>query len=155
MADSIREQNVKHFIAALASVKKPTYQNDIDAVLRIDEDGQKTAKLKNYILIAEGDEQVQDLPSNTSKRKLPIEVAIIAEPRGRYETRSAEEILNSLRADVEKAAKVDRKRGGNAINTRLQSQEEIAINDGQPRIGTNQNWIIEYMTRSNDPYTLA
>lgn len=155
MADSIREKVVKDFIKALESVKKPTYQNDVDAVFRIDEDGQKTAKLGNYILIAEGDEQVQDLPSNTSKRTLPIEVAIIAERRGRYDARSAEEILNSLRADVEKAVKVDRKRGGNASNTRLQSQEELAINDGQPRIGTNQNWVIEYFTRSNDPYTLA
>lgn len=153
--DSIREKNVKHFVATLAAIKKPTYQNDIDAVLRIDEDGQRTAKLRNYILIAEGDEQIQDMPSGISKRSLPLEVAIIAEPRGRHETRSAEEILNSLRADVEKAAKVDRKRNGNATNTKLSSQEEIAINDGQPRIGTNQNWIIEYFTKANDPYTLA
>lgn len=154
MADSIHEKIVKNIKTTLEGIKVSNgYANTVRSVQRLNHEGQTTGEPPYIVVLAEP-EETRDLPSSLTRVELPISIAVVIRIDDKVEKRSADEVVNSWAADVEKAMKVDPLRGGNAIDTRKIGGRQIDLEEGDPRVIVAIGFRVTFFHAYGDP-TLA
>lgn len=158
MADTIREKIVKNIETTLKTISKANgYENDIKSVQRLLQSGQVVTDVP-LLIIAEGDEDAEEGPLATAiltLKRLGVFVVVQTRHDEAIDTRASDEILNTLRADVEKAMMVDHTRGGFAIDTHPPSSTALDTEEGQPEIASLMQFQIDYRHARQDPTSLT
>jgi len=151
---SIRELIIQNIKAELEKITIANgYQNDVVNVQRFLQPGVKGKDIP-YLIIFEGDETVTEQSSNVTWKDLIVRVGIITAQDEDVDGRAADEIVGTLRADVEKAMLVDRLRGSNAIETTFMSSTAITAEEGQPSLEIELQFNVHYHQVAGDPYTI-
>ena len=152
MADSVREQIMKHMQSTLEGITVENgYANTLRSVQRFRQDGQELANLPAAILIEGSDDVEQNGPLELISRSLTVSVVLIQQQDTDTDARSASEIMNSLVADVQTAMQVDHRRGGVAIDTTEAGIGEMNVDEGQPELMVSVAYRIAYRHQRTDP----
>ena len=125
------------------------YNNTIASVQRWSQRGQFTSSTP-YIIINAGPEEKKPEPYPLNTCTLNVYIDIWTN-HVETDTRSSDEILNSLLGDVEKALMADITRGGYAIDTNILRVLPCEKIDGQPQIGIWIDLEIIYQHQQTDP----
>ncbi len=155
MADSIREQIMKHIQTTLQGITiAGGYANQLNAVERVLQQGQSSQPPMAYVL--EGDDDISGAADSGQaglllRRTFNVGVVLVVQQDQDTDARSASEVMNSLIADVQKAMQVDYQRGGLAIDTNEQSVSAIQQDEGMPTLSSVLAYRIDYRHRRTDP----
>lgn len=155
MADSIREQILRtKVVPALQTITRANgYRNDLRNVQRFNQRGNEYSQLP-CIVVHEGDDEPDDGPLagalSLTTRKLRVHLEVVGH-HAETDGRSSEEVVNALRADVEKAVMADRRWDNLAIETSPIRWSPIFVEPGQPDLTTYGDCTITYRHRHDDP----
>lgn len=156
MADSVREQIMKHVQATLEGITVENgYANTLRSVQRFRQDGQELANLPAAILIEGGDDVDLNGPLELTSRTMTVSVVLIQQQDTDVDAKSASELMNSLIADVQRAMQVDHRRGGVAIDTTESGIGDMNVDEGQPELVQTIGYRIAYRHLRNDPTEAA
>lgn len=156
MADSVREQIMKHVQATLEGITVENgYTNTLRSVQRFRQDGQELANLPAAILIEGGDDVDLNGPLELTSRTMTVSVVLIQQQDTDVDAQSASELMNSLIADVQRAMQVDHRRGGVAIDTTESGIGDMNVDEGQPELVQTIGYRIAYRHLRNDPTQAA
>ncbi len=156
MAESVREQIMKHIQATLEGITvEGGYANTLRSVQRFRQDGQELANLPAAILIEGSDDVDANGPLELISRTMTVSVVLIQQQDTDTDARSASEIMNSLIADVQTAMQVDHRRGGVALDTTEVGIGEMNVEEGQPELVQSIAYRITYRHERNDPTRAA
>mgnify|MGYP000084555537 CR=1 FL=1 len=156
MADSVREQIMKHVQATLEGITVENgYANTLRSVQRFRQDGQELANLPAAILIEGGDDVDLNGPLELTSRTMTVSVVLIQQQDTDVDAQSASELMNSLIADVQRAMQVDHRRGGVAIDTTESGIGDMNVDEGQPELVQTIGYRIAYRHLRNDPTEAA
>jgi hypothetical protein len=154
MADSIREQITKAIAAKLATVTTANgYANTIASVQRFKQPGQTAVNVPVVILL-EGEEAAHDGPmggNGYTTKRLNYFLAVFTRIDSSSDSRSADEVLNDILADLEQAVMASRTWSGLAIDTTPVSIGGIEAEDGQPEVGRTMQIEVLYRHREGVP----
>lgn len=158
MADSIRETIMKNVQSTLEGITVAAgYANTIQSVQRYRQAGQDV-RLAPGALVSEGDEEIDEGPLSGANglvtKRLTVGVLLYArqEPT---DTKSGDEVINSLQADVEKALATTYTRGGKAIDTKEVGNGRLDPEDGVPELNRLLIYELHYRHRREDPTSLT
>ena len=152
MADSVREQIMKHVQATLEGITVENgYANTLRSVQRFRQDGQELANLPAAILIEGGDDVDLNGPLELTSRTMTVSVVLIQQQDTDVDAKSASELMNSLIADVQRAMQVDHRRGGVAIDTTESGIGDMNVDEGQPELVQTIGYRIAYRHLRTDP----
>lgn len=159
MADSIREQIIKKVKAQLATITVANgYKNTIASVQRFKQTGQVTKDVP-YLIIHEGPDEPEDGPvagaGSLTTRKLEISVEVGMRHDEAADARSSEEIVNTLREDLERALMANRTWDGLARDTAPLRHGPIIGLEGQPDLTCYAETTLTYRHRATDPTALT
>lgn len=156
MADSVREQIMKHIQATLEAITVENgYSNQLRSVQRFRQDGQELANLPAAILIEGSDDVESSGPLELTSRALVVSVVLIQQQDTEVDSKSASELMNSLIADVQTAMQVDHRRGGVALDTTEIGIGEMNVEEGQPELVQSIAYRIAYRHERRDPTRAA
>lgn len=151
MPTSIRTSIVNNLVAALAAITVANgYLTTVKAVFRSiqDEDG----RAKPIIELAIDPHRYTELSNISLVRVLPIKVIGSAErSAGGNPGLAGDELL----ADIEKAVRADRTRGGYAMDTKLVGGHVFDAEPQSPIVEVHLDIEITFRTRFGDPFTAA
>lgn len=149
--DSIRESIMKDIKATLEGVTVGAgYANTIASVQRFRQAGQSTLQVPCVFLI-ETTEEAADGPDPLITKHLTVVLYVVTRQDESTDSRSGDEVMNSLRADIEKAVLSTRTRGGYAIDTKPLGSEEMDLEVGGPDLKTQLHFEVMYRHQNTDP----
>ena len=154
MADSVREQIVKHIQTTLQGITVANgYGNTLTAVERLLQRGQTTQPPMAYVLEGDDEASVGTIfgAAGLISRSLQVGIVLVVQQDDDVDARSASEVMNSLIADVQKALQVDHTRGGLAINTEETSVSAVQVEEGMPVLSATVEYRIAYRHSRVDP----
>lgn len=155
MADTVRELILKNRATVLATITVVNgYDNTIALVQRFKAAGQKKATTP-LLLLGAGVEEAElgnCSPIEMIDKHLEVYVGVIHRLAG-SDTRNADEVLNSLLGDVEKAWATDVTCGGYALDSHLMATYPIAVEEGDPELQQLMKFSVDYRHRMTDPKT--
>jgi hypothetical protein len=157
MADSVREQIMKHLHTTLETIRKENgYSDTLASVQRFQQIGQSKGETPLAILMEGLDQVEHELSGNgqgVTVRNMTVGVELTVVQDEQTDARSASEIMNALIADVQKAvlAEAGVQRGGVAIDTRPGDVTPIAFVEGVPELTTLVEFEVRYRYRRDDP----
>lgn len=147
---TVRENILLNLVSVLEAVKKIAgYNNDIASVQRWSQRGPTTSAIP-FIIINAGPEEKQPQPYPLATCTFTVYIDIWTN-HIETDSRSSDEILNSLLGDVEKALMADITRGGYAINTEILRNVPFQSIEGQPAIGISIELSVIYQHQLTDP----
>lgn len=154
MSDSIRELIVKNRKAALETITVANgYDNTIASVQRRMQGGQTFTAVPVIIITEDDEDKTGEAAHPYIYKRLMIALSVVTRIDEAADSRSADEVLNSLRADVEKAWMADNTCGGYAIDTDYEGSGPLDVIEGQPEIGSFIMFSVQYRHKSKDPKT--
>jgi hypothetical protein len=149
-SDIIRELILKNLQTTLAAITAgEVYANTIASVQRWSQRGQTFSAMPTIIINA-GPEEKKPEPNPLATCTFNVYIDIWTNHE-ESDTRSSDEILNSLLGDVEKALIADITRGGYAIDTNINRNYPFQAIEGMPSIGISIEIEIIYQHQQNDP----
>lgn len=155
MADTVREAILKNRAALLATITVANgYDNTVQLVQRFKQAGQKKAKTP-LLLLGAGHEEAalgNCSPIQMTDKHMDVHVGIIHRLAA-TDTSNADEVMNSLLGDVEKAWTTDVTCGGHALDSHLTSSDPIAVEEGEPDLMQLMTFEVSYRHRMTDPKT--
>lgn len=155
MADTVREKILKNIKTALEGIKTADgYANTVQKVERIIQSGQNTVDIP-YLQILTGDEESEQAPHPLIQKSLTVYVVIGTRQDETVDSKWADELINSLLGDVQKAMQVDYQRGGNAIDTVEAANGPMPIMEGMTSLETFVEYRITYRHNRTDPTSLT
>lgn len=153
MADSIRELIIKNIVTTLQGITTGAgYNNTIVSVQRPMPDG-NTFTSWPMILVLEGEDQVVQENNPHLTHDLTVGIVFMTRINPASDSRSINEVLNSLERDVHKALMVDRHRGANALDTVWVDELPYHAEEGQPELARLMVYSIRYRHQATDPNT--
>lgn len=155
MPDTIRERIMKNIKTALEGITVANgYDNTVKIVERVKQGGQTTKDVP-YLQITNGVESPHESQENpTLRKKLPVYVIIGTRQDEETDPKWADEVVNSLLGDVQRAMQVDPTRGGLAIDTIEGSNGPMPVEEGMTALETFQEYTIDYRHSRTDPTAL-
>ena len=153
--DTVRELILKNRATLLATILVAnSYDNTVQLVQRFKQAGQKKAKTP-LLLLGAGVEEAE--LGNCSQiqmtdKHMEVYVGIIHRLAG-TDTSNADEVLNSLLGDVEKAWMTDVTCGGYALDSHLMATYPIAVEEGDPELQQLMKFDVYYRHWMTDPKT--
>lgn len=129
------------------------YTVSMNTVQRSLPEGQKFVTVPS-LLVMEGEEIKEKDDVVYVYKKLTVAVGIITNIDTATDSRSADEVLNSLAADVERAWMSDFKCNNLAIGTFYEGAGKLDTEEGQPEIGSFILFSISYRHQLKDPMSL-
>lgn len=155
MADTIRERIVKNIVTSLQGITVANgYDNTVLSVQRLKQSGNPAIDVP-LILVAEGPENASAGPNPLTNKVLEVSIGIVTRQDEAVDPRSADEMMNSLRGDVEKAMVSNYTRGGLAIDTMATGGTRIGVQEGEPELGIEMLFEIHYRHARTDPRSLT
>lgn len=155
MADTIREKILKNIKTALEGIAVANgYANTVQKVERVIQGGQNTVDVP-YIQILAGDEESEQAPHPLIQKSLTIYVVIGTRQDQTVDPKWADEIVNAILGDVQKALQNDYQRGGNAIDTIEVANGPMPIMEGMTSLETFVEYRIVYRHNRTDPTSLT
>jgi hypothetical protein len=156
MPDPVYESIAKNIETTLEAITGAGYTFALTAatVQRRKQGGQVLKAVPN-ILIHEGPEDVQIGPANgdytlvTCFRQFDLRLTHRIDEAS--ETRSGDEMMNLLTADVQKAMMVDPKRGNYAVDTIEVGSEAVEAEEGVQELVRTLHYRVHYRRRMGDP----
>jgi len=140
---TIRENILLNLKSTLEAITKAHgYNNDIASVQRWSQRGPALASMPTIIINA-GPEEKKPEPNPLVTCTFNVYIDIWTNHL-ESDTRSSDEILDSLLGDVEKALMIDITRGGYAIDTNVLRNYPFQAIEGQPSIGISIDLEIIY-----------
>ncbi|MGH7260870.1 MAG: hypothetical protein ACREI9_09335 [Nitrospiraceae bacterium] len=136
------------------------YANTIPtgAVQRFRQSGLST-RLVPFIWIKEMGEESKDGPTGGAQlitNKLLVSLGVGTRQDEVSDTRSGDEVMNSLRGDVVKAMLIEpRTFGGKAISCAYLGSAEIDVEEGEPDMGIRMDFEVLYRHRADDPTAIT
>ena len=150
--DSIRELIVKNRFAALERITRANgYDNTVASVQRKMQEGQAFSDIPMLILNEDDDEKSSESTWPIIQKRLMLFITIITRIDTLVDSRSADEVINSLRCDVERAWMADSTCGGYALDTNYESSGPLDVLEGQPEIGAFIAFSVNYRHNRTDP----
>lgn len=155
MADTIRERIIKNIKTTLEGITVANgYANTIVRVERVRQSGQIT-KDTPYLVISTGDESPHEKQEDPTLRKLLTVYILIGTRQDEgVDPKWADELINSLLGDIQKAMASTHTRGGLALDTIEGSNGPMPIEDGMTTLETFQEYTIDYRHARTDPTAL-
>lgn len=157
MADDIREKIIKNIQTSLEAINGlGNYSNTFVAgsIQRFKQSGVIATTIP-FILLHEGPVECEPGVYPLTDKRLTIFLTVVTRHDETADSRYSEEIMNSLRADIERAMMADTRRGENAIDTNIKRLGEIEIQEGEPEIAAEMEFEIHYRTLRTDPGTIV
>lgn len=155
MADTVREKILKNIKTTLEGITVANgYSNTVQKVERVIQSGQNTVDVP-YIQILTGDEDSEQSPHPLIQKSLTIYVVIGTRQDQTVDSKWADEIVNALLGDVQKALQNDFQRGGNAIDTIEVANGPMPIMEGMTSLETFVEYRIVYRHNRTDPTSLT
>lgn len=155
MADTVREKILKNIKTTLEGITvSGGYADTILKVERVIQSGQNTVDVP-YIQILTGDEESEQAPHPLIQKSLTIYIVIGTRQDQTVDSRWADEIVNSLLGDTQKAMQNDYQRGGNAIDTIEVANGPMPIMEGMTSLETFVEYRIVYRHNRTDPTSLT
>lgn len=150
--DSIKEKILKNIKTTLETITTTNgYDNTIASVQRHQIGGQDTVSTP-YIIVVQGDETtVKEGPDPYVTKRMEIHFDVITRQDTDTDNRNADEVMNSIEADIEKSMQLDSSRGGNAFDTGTLEVIPLAVEEGSVDINAIMSLNIEYRQRRDDP----
>ncbi len=147
---TIRENILINLQTVLETIKKTAgFNNDFASAQRWNQRGPALANIPTVIINAGPEEKdPSPFPLATCTFNVYLDIWTNHEET---DTRSSDEILDSLLGDVEKALMADITRGGHAINTKILRNYPFQAVQGQPSIGISIEIEITYQHQLTDP----
>ena len=154
MADTIRELIIKDIKTTLETITIANgYDNTIVSVQRFGQEGQTTLNTP-YIIIGEGGEESIEGAVERTTKLLTVALSIVTRQDTDVDARPGAELMDSLKADVQKAMMVDHQRAGNALDTTEVGSDELEPEQGQIDLDAVLVYRIMYRHAWNDPKSL-
>lgn len=151
MADTIKERIIKNRMTALQNIKVANgYANTVKTVERIKQSGQ-TNKDTPYLELFAGDEESEDAPFPYTQKSLTLYLIMGTRQDESTDPKWADEIVNSLLGDVEKAMAADFTCGALAIDCTEVSNGPMPIEEGMTALETFAEFRITYRHIRTDP----
>lgn len=152
MADSRREIVMKAFKANLETITISNgYDFDIGKVLRIPTNADDLADYPSIILHEDFEDQDDESMGPDSTTKITEKLRVNIDAWDNNEDLEYSD-LNLILANIQKAVMTDRTVGGEAMDTRLISNEMILNDQIRPYGGVSQTVEIRYRHFSADPF---
>ena len=150
MSTSIRENILADLKTTLEAITIASgYNNTIASVQRWDSRGNNCVDVP-CIVINSGQEEKRPEPNPQATCKFTVYLDIW-DRQDDDETRSSDQIISGLLADVGKALMVDPTRGGNAEDTNILNNVPFETVEGQPSFGIIVELEIVYKHKLTDP----
>lgn len=145
MGDSIKEMIVKRIATTIQNIA------GIQNVQRVGQAPIEYADVP-FVVLTQGDD-VLEVPGVApyTTRRLELLASIVTRQTDETDTRSGDEVLNALGADVERALQSDRSIGGLAVDTKPPEWLEIEIEHKLPHIGIALRFAVIYRHLRHDP----
>ncbi len=159
MPDSIRETIMKLVKTRLETITIANgYVNTVLSVQRFTQSGQIYASTP-MVVIHEGDDVPTDGPLagavSLTSRTVDLALEVVIRHNESTDSRSSEEIMNTLRTDIEKAVMTDRTWSGYAVDTSALTYSPVFVEEGQPDVSSFAEMRIAYRHRATDPSQLV
>lgn len=155
MPDSIKELIIKNRVAALTGITTANgYDNTILSVQRRMQGGQSFRLTPMLLLAQDAEDKEGEATEPLTRKKLLLVVSIVTRIDEVTDARSADEVLNSLAADVERAWMADWTCGGYALNSDYEGSGQLDVMEGQPEIGMFVMFSVSYRHKTKDPKSL-
>lgn len=151
MADTVKEKIVENVVTTLKTITTGNgYNNAVgNNVFRPQQHGSSLLSMPQIQVVEGAIRRSEESPYGVWHGMLALDLEC-THVHATSDSRSTDEINDTLYADVLKALAADRTRGGNAIDTKIQGMQPLEINEENRQAGVIVDVEIEYRHAETD-----
>ncbi|MCH7859511.1 MAG: hypothetical protein IID14_07415 [Candidatus Marinimicrobia bacterium] len=157
MPDTIRERIFQDRKTVLETITTANgFENDLvaGAVARIMPSSQVALPSPHVILLA-GQEVVVPGPDPLTTKNVEVWILLFVRLDELTDARSADQVLNLLMGDIEKALNIDITCGSLALDCELADTQSVELTHKNPNVGQAMMFMVKYRHLRTDPFSLG